>query len=298
MNPNPAGGRCPGSQAANELVPLPHLGPDILTKIEFQYPSGSMKHRSIPAFVERLLDRGELVAGQPIAIRSAGAAAVTLAWAGARVGCPVIAVLPPSVAPAVVAALDWLGATCHVVDPAEATRLMGELAADGRTYVFAQANEERLIDHYRPVAADILGQLDQVAAITVGIGTGLSVTGIAREVRERSPSTQVWGVEPAEAAVASGNPWAPHHIPGLAPPIPQPLLATRLLAGIVPVPSEAAWSTARDVARRAGLLIGPSSGATVAAAVELRRRGVSGPIVAVSACAMNEYWDAVPMVPG
>ncbi|WP_428266985.1 PLP-dependent cysteine synthase family protein [Haliangium sp.] len=276
------------------LIELARLAPCLYTKVEYQHPSGSMKHRSIPRFLRALLERGELRPRQTVAIHSAGAAAVTTAWAGAQLGLPVVAVLPPFATDTTVAALRWLGASCHRVPPARGKALMQDLGATPDVYVLAQAREPELIDHYRAVAAEVLEQLGDVAAITVGIGTGLSITGIAREVKDRGVATLVYGTEPAESAVASGQPWAPHRIPGLAPPIPQDLLEIDLLAGIEPVPSDEAWECAQRVARGEGLLVGPSAGATIAAALRLRARGLAGPIVAVCACSMSEYLDMLP----
>ena len=273
------------------LIPLTQYDDALYAKVEYLHPSGSMKHRSIPLFLASLVANGELQLGQCIAIRSAGSAAVTAAWAGQQLGIPVTAVLPPTVMQSVVRKLHWLGASYHRVPPDEATWMMQAFAADPKVYVLAQAREERLIDHYRPVAAEIFDELDEVAAMTVGIGTGLSVTGIGREIQAQGYNCQLFGVEPAEAAIALGQPWAAHGIPGLAPPIPQPLLNKTLLSGIVPIPSKVAWQCAREVGQGAGLLLGPSSGVTVAAARHLRRQGVIGPIVAVCACAIGDYLE-------
>jgi cysteine synthase len=276
------------------LEPLTDYVPGLYAKIEYLHPSGSMKHRSIPVFLEQLIKTEELRRGRQIAIRSAGSAAVTTAWAGARIGCPVIAVLPASASQTTVKLLKWLGATCHIVSPQDATRLMAEFESRDDVYVLAQASEPRLVDHYRTVGAEILSELKDVAAITVGIGTGLSVTGIGREIAESRSRCRVYGVEPAEAAIASGRPWAPHHIPGLAPPIPQPLLDRSLLGDILLVRSEEAWQRAQEVVRRCGLPLGPSAGATVAAAIQLRERGITGAVVAVCACSISEYLDDTP----
>ncbi len=271
------------------LVALPQYDDALYAKVEYLHPSGSMKHRAIVPFLEALKASGELEPGQRIAILSVGAAAVTAAWVGARIGHAVVAVLPPTTTAQTVNLLRWLGATCHQVEEGEIGGLMQALGEAPDTYVLAQTHEERLIDHYRPVGREILAELGQVAAITVGIGTGLSITGIGREVKAQAAGCRVVGVEPAEAAIASGNPWAPHNIPGLAPPVPQPLLDKTLVSDIVPIPSDEAWRCAREVAQGTGLLLGPSSGATVAAALRLRGQSVTGPIVAVCACSMGEY---------
>ncbi|GAC1405359.1 MAG: cysteine synthase family protein [Ktedonobacteraceae bacterium] len=273
------------------LVALKYFDANLYAKIEYLHPSGSMKHRSIPPFLREILASGEIRPGQRIAIRSAGSAAVTTAWAGAQLGLSVLTIVPLTVTQHTLQMLRWLGASIEQLPPEQATLRISELEREPSVYVLAQAREPRLIEHYRPVAHEIYEAVRNVTAITVGIGTGLSIMGIAYEMQELSPGCQVIGVEPAEAAIASGQPWAPHHIPGLAPPLAQPLLNTTLLGGLLPIPSPDAWHFAREVARSAGLPIGPSAGATLAAALRLRRQGVTGSIVAVCACSINDYLE-------
>ena len=273
------------------LIALQHLDAQLYAKIEYLHPSGSMKHRSIPPFLQEILASGEIQIGQRIAIRSAGSAAVTTAWAGAQLGLSVLAIVPLTITQQTYQLLRWLGATIEQLPSEQATTRMSELEHDPAVYVLAQARESRLIAHYRPIAHEIYAALEQVTAITVGIGTGVSIMGIANAMQECSPACQVFGVEPAESAIASGQPWAPHHIPGLAPPLAQPLLNSKLLGGLLTIPSPDAWRVARDVARTTGLLIGPSAGATVAAALALRRHGMTGAIVAVCACSINDYLE-------
>ncbi|MCG8417129.1 MAG: pyridoxal-phosphate dependent enzyme [Proteobacteria bacterium] len=276
---------------ATPLVRLSSPGDAIYGKLEYLHPSGSMKHRSIPVFLEQLLASGEVKRGQTIAIRSMGAAAVTAAWAGARIGCPVTAVVPPFATGEIVKQLEWLGATVHQIPPDEANVLMNELDAAPDIYVLHQATEARLIDHYRAVGEEIVKQLPDVTAITAGIGTGLSVTGIMRAVRAHRPQVQVFGVEPAEAPIAAGGQWTLHNVPGLAPPISQPLLDKDNLTGLLSEPSADAWHWAQRIARGDGYLIGPSAGITVAAAARLRNNGFAGPIVAICACSMTSYYS-------
>jgi cysteine synthase A len=279
----------PATTPATPLVPLAGIDDAIYAKIEYLHPSGSMKHRAIPPVLRAMADAGTLGGSRRIAIASAGAAALATAWTGAQLGRAVLAVLPPSASPQIARLLRWLGAEHRSVAEAELGPVMAELAADPDTFVFAQSRIPALIDHYRPVGREILAQLGGAAAVTVGIGTGASITGIGRELKAGARRPLVIGVEPAEAAIAAGRPWAKHRISGLAPPIPQPLLDRAAFDELAAVPSDAAWACARDVLRRVGLPLGPSSGATVAAALELRRRGTAGPIVAVCTCSIHEY---------
>ncbi|HHG86027.1 MAG TPA: pyridoxal-phosphate dependent enzyme [Bacteroidetes bacterium] len=271
------------------LIHLPEVDQDLYLKIEYDNPVAAMKYRAIPPFFKHLLDIGEIKKGDKIAMRSAGSAAVAMAWATIRMGMQPIAVLPP-VAPApIIRMLRWLGCEVHVVPPDTAKQMMLDFKETDGVYIFGQAGETRLVDLYGPVGDEIYQQLPEVAAVTVGIGTGISVTGIARALAKHSATAKVYGCEPAEAPIASGGTWAPHRIPGLAPPIPQPLLDKSILGGIVTVPSDRAWELAQDLAKRFGIMAGPSSGCTLDAALQLRKQGVTGPIVAIMACSIAEY---------
>jgi cysteine synthase A len=228
-------------------------------------------------------------------VLSAGAGALSVTWAAARLGHQTIAVLPSTAPPHIVRLIRWMGGTCHQIDPAEIGETVGRLQDDPSVYYLSQADEPEIVDHYRPIADEILTELGEVDAITVGIGTGASISGIGRGVRD-SPGAdcRIVGVEPEEAPVASGGTWAPHTIHGLAPPMPQTQLDRSVLTEIMQVPSATAWRYARDVLRDSALPIGPSAGATVAAAVELQARGAHGPIVAVCACSIYAYLDVAP----
>ncbi len=273
------------------LIHLPEIDEMLYVKVEYENPVAAMKFRAIPPFFEHLFEIGEIKKGDKIAMRSAGSAAVAMAWIAIRLGLHPIAVLPP-VAPApIVRMLRWLGAEVHIVAPDEAKKRMAAYQEATDVYVFGQAGEARLVDLYSVVGAEIYEQLPEVAAITVGIGTGISVTGIAKALKKLSPSAKVYGCEPLESPVASEGKWGPHKIPGLAPPIAQPLLDKSILEGILLVPSERAWERAKNLAHKFGIMAGPSSGCTLDAALQLRQQGVQGPIVAVLACSIGEYLD-------
>lgn len=257
---------------ATALVPIGEPGAGIFGKVEFRHPSGSIKHRSIPPFLAAMAARDELRPGQPVIIHSAGAAAVTTAWAGARLGCPVHAVIPRASAAGVEHLLRWLGAEAHRVASGDAPGFIERLRHGHGAYFLDQFREPALIEHYRPVAAELLAQRPDIEAVVVGIGTGVSITGIGRELRRRRPGCLIIGVEPAECPLSTGAPWAPHRISGLAPPVPQALLDRTVVDDIVLVSSERAWAQARALATRDGLLAGPSAGATVAAAHQLREQ--------------------------
>jgi cysteine synthase A len=276
------------------LVRLRPLDADLYAKVEYLHPSASIKHRALPAFLAAEMEAGSIARGQRIVIQTAGSAGMAVAWSAAVLGLRATVVVPEVATLQVVRTIRWLGAECHQLADDEMAVMMRRLAVEPRVRVLDQASEARLIDYYRPIAAEILADCPSATAITVGIGSGLSLTGIGRELKARGGSCRVVGVEPAEAAVASGKPWAPHSLIGLAPPIPQPLLDRSVLSEIVTVASRDAWQCARDVYRRAGLPVGPSAGAAIRAAMMLRERGVEGPLVAVCASSISEFIERAP----
>lgn len=270
------------------MTPLVEIAAGVFGKVEFQHPSGSLKHRSIPGFLEARRASGELRWKQPIIVHSAGAAAVTTAWSGARLGSPVHAIVPRSTAPGVLALLRWLGAEHHLVASKDAPRVSAELAQTHAAFILDQFAEPELVDHYRPVAAELCEQLAGVDAVLAGVGTGVSITGIGRELRRLRPGCLVIGVEPAECRLASGAPWSPHRIAGLAPPRPRPLLDRGVVDDFVAVSSEDAWARAQRLARDTGLLCGPSAGATVAAALQVREARRARNVVAILGGSISE----------
>ena len=273
------------------LIQLKSFGDNIYAKIEYENPAASMKFRAIPPFLKWLMQEGEIKKGTNIVIRSAGSAAIAMAWGAARIGCTAEAVLPFSTPPHIIRLLKWLDCRIHQVPAPAATQMMKDFGTQNGSYVLAQANESRMVDYYRPVAKEIIQQMPNVEAVTVGIGTSLSSMGISREMNGHFDRAIVYGCEPAEAPIAAGGKWAPHKIPGLAPPIPQPLLKRDQLADILAVPSERAWELAKKVAIEEGVFIGPSSGCTLDAALQVQAQGVKGPIVALFTCAVGEYLD-------
>ncbi|WNG35295.1 pyridoxal-phosphate dependent enzyme [Archangium minus] len=273
---------------ATPLVPLDGLDSGLFGKVEFRHPSGSMKHRSIPAFLEERMASGVLRPSQPLIVHSAGAAAVTTAWAGARMGCPVHAIIPRNSATGVVELLRWLGAEPHAVASREAPAFIAELQRTHDAWFLDQFGEPALIDHYRVVSSELVSQLPDIEAVVVGMGTGVSITGIGREMRRLRPSCRVIGVEPAECQLSTGAPWAPHRISGLAPPMPKPLLDSSVIDEVIAVSSDEAWAQARTLARRDGLLAGPSAGATLAAALRLREQHGLRRIVAILGGSISE----------
>jgi cysteine synthase A len=127
--------------------------------------------------------------------------------------------------------------------------------------------------HRRTTAEEIWRDTGGAVDILVsGVGTGGTITGVAEVIKARKPSFKAVAVEPAASPVLSGGPPGPHKIQGIGAGFIPEILNTRIIDEIIPVSNEAAFDTARQVARREGILCGISSGAAVFAALTVAAR--------------------------
>ncbi|MEO9386415.1 pyridoxal-phosphate dependent enzyme [Chromobacterium phragmitis] len=261
------------------LLNAPALLPGLSLKLEYQNPSLSIKHRSLPMTLLARAEAGRIGRNTTLVIMTAGSAGVSVAWAASQIGCKALLLMPEGAPDSVVNYARWLGADVERRPHPQLQELLDAHRAMPGSHVVEQLSDPELIVHYRAVGEELLRQAPGAAAVTVAAGTCASLMGIAEALAPAGVA--VYAAEPAEAAVLSGEPWRPHNIPGLAPPAPTRLFRREAVAGIVPVASELAWTTAREALAVCGEPVGPSSGAAIAAARMLRARGVAGDIVAV-----------------
>lgn len=261
------------------LLQAPRLMPGLSLKLEYLNPSLSIKHRSLPKTLLARAEAGRIGRGTTLAIMTAGSAGVSVAWAASQIGCKALLLMPESAPDSVVNYARWLGAAVERRPHPQLLELLDAHRGMPDSHVVEQLSDTELIGHYRAVGEELLRQSPGLVAVTVPAGTCASLMGIAEALAPAG--IPVYAAEPAEAAVLSGEPWRPHDIPGLAPPAPTKLFRREAVAGIVPVASALAWSTAREALAACGEPVGPSSGAAIAAARALRRQGVDGDIAAV-----------------
>ncbi|WP_195763964.1 pyridoxal-phosphate dependent enzyme [Pseudoduganella rivuli] len=266
------------------LICAKALMPGLKLKVEYHNPSLSMKHRSLPPFVFAMAAQGRIATGSRLAILSAGSAGISVAWAAAQLNCGATVFAPPGVPETVTRYIEWLGSEVVRVAPDDAGKMHARLRGNPAWTLVEQLSEPLLCTYYYAAGLELLAQSDSIAAVTVGAGTAASVMGMAAALRPHG--VKVYAVEPAEAAVLQGQRWRPHDITGLAPPIPSTLFDPTAVDGILSVPSSLAWRAAHAAMRATGEAVGPSSGACIEAAHQLRQGGVTGEIIAVCASPM------------
>lgn len=263
----------------NNYIRQNQLEADILTKLECMNPAGSAKDR---VGLNMILDaeaRGVIKPGATIIEPTSGNTGIGLASAAAARGYRVVLTMPDSMSAERIALLRAYGAelvlTPGVRGMAGAIEKANELAsATPGSFVPGQFENPANPDaHYRTTGPEIwqdtAGQVDLFVA---GVGTGGTITGVGRYLKEQNPHIRIVGVEPVDSAVLSGGQPGPHGLMGIGAGFVPKALDTSVYDEIIPVTSEEAYEAARAMAKTEGVLVGITSGAALHAATLLARR--------------------------
>ena len=251
----------------------------VVAKLEFYNPAGSVKDRIGVAIVDAAEKSGELPPGGTIVEATSGNTGIALAFVGAVRGYRVVLTMPESMSVERRALLRAFGAELVLTPAADgmkgAVTRAEQIAAEHPGAVLARqfANEANPAAHRATTAEEIWEDTDGAVDIVVsGVGTGGTITGVGQVLKERKPSVQIVGVEPAESPVLNGGQAGPHKIQGIGANFVPEVLDTGVYDEILDVPSDTAVAVARRAAVEEGLLVGISSGAALHAATLLARR--------------------------
>ena len=265
------------------------IAADLLLKLEFFNPIASVKDRIGVAMVEALAADGRIAPDTVLVEPTSGNTGIGLAFVCAARGIRLILTMPESVSLERRKMLTFLGAEV-VLTPRE-QGMMGAIARaeailaehPGGIMPDQFGNPANPEIHRRTTAEEIWADTDgKVDVIVAGVGTGGTLTGCGQALRPRRPSLWMVAVEPEASPVLSGGPSGPHPIQGIGAGFVPPILDTGQIDEIVQVSNEAAFAQARRLARLEGIPGGISSGAMVAAAIEVARRpGMAGKTIVV-----------------
>ena len=264
-------------------------GSNVVAKLEFFNPGGSVKDRIGLAMIEAAEREGKIGPDTIILEPTSGNTGIALALVCAARGYKCTLVMPETMSKERRMLLRAYGADLVLTPGVEgmpgAIRRAEELAAADEHYFIPQqfenpANPEI---HRRTTAEEIWRDTDgKVDAIVAGIGTGGTITGIGEVLKERKPEVRCVGVEPDSSPVLSGGGKGPHALQGIGAGFVPKVLNTKIYDEIVRVTNEDAFASARRIAREEGLLVGISSGAAIWAAEQVANRAESkGKLVVV-----------------
>ena len=251
----------------------------ILAKLEYLNPAGSVKDRIALAMIEDAEKKGLLTPQSVIIEPTSGNTGIGLASVAAARGYRIIIVMPDSMSVERRQLMKAYGAELVLTPGAQgmkgAIAKADELAAEiPHSFIPGQfvnpANPEA---HYTTTGPEIWEDTDGTAdAFVAGVGTGGTITGIGRYLREKNPAVRIVAVEPKTSAVLSTGVAGKHGIQGIGAGFVPAVLDTGVYDEIIPVADEDAFATGRLVGKNEGVLVGISSGAAVWAALQLAQR--------------------------
>ena len=254
-------------------------GAEVIVKLEFYNPGGSVKDRLGYALVEAAEQSGALQPGGTIVESTSGNTGIALALIGAARGYRVILTMPASMSKERRALLKAYGAELVLTDPhkgmTEAVATAERIAAETLGAVLAHQFESaaNAAIHRRTTAEEIWRDTDgRVDVFVAGSGTGGTITGVGQVLKERNPDVRIVVVEPADSPVLSEGRAGGHRIQGIGPNFVPEVLDRSVIDEIVDVQFDDAIAVARDLAMREGILAGMSAGAAVWAALEIAAR--------------------------
>ena len=275
-------------------------GCKIVAKAEFLNPGGSVKDRIARHMILEAERRGELKPDSIIVEVTSGNTGISLAMVGAMRGYKVRILMPRTVSrerrqmiQSYGAEVQLLDQVNHMQDAIADTEKLAE--SDDRIFLPRQfANPDNIEAHRTTTGPEILRQLREAPdAFVMGVGTGGTVMGVARAMRDADASTEIYAVEPSESAVMTGEPRGCHGIQGLADGFVPDLVHLREIDEIIKVSTPDAIEMSHRIAESEGLLVGISSGANVVASMRVARELGPGHTVVTVLCDRGERYLSV-----
>lgn len=280
-----------------------NLGAEVVAKLEYFNPGGSVKDRIGVAMIDAAEAEGRLEPGRSVIIEpTSGNTGIALAMVCASRGYHCVLTLPEGMTRERSALLRMYGAvvreTPSMGGMSESVELARQIVAETDNAFMPQQFENPANPdvHRRTTAEEIWRDLDgEVDALVCGVGTGGTITGVGQVLKERRPGVHVMAVEPAASPVISGGVAGPHKIQGIGAGFVPSVFDRDVADEVISVEDESALETARLAGTREGLLVGISAGAAIYAALELGSRShMAGKRIVVIVPDSGERYMSLP----
>ncbi|MCP3764520.1 cysteine synthase A [Domibacillus sp. A3M-37] len=273
---------------------------DVYVKLEYMNPGSSVKDRIALAMIEAAEKKGNLQPGGTLIEPTSGNTGIGLAMIAAAKGYKAILVMPETMSMERRNLLRAYGAELVLTPGPEgmggAIRKAKELA-EANGYFLPQQfeNEANPEIHRLTTGKEIVEQFDQLDAFVSGIGTGGTITGAGQVIKEKWPNAQIFAIEPKDSPVLSGGKPGPHKIQGIGAGFVPAILDTKIYDEVIQIDNDTAFETARRVAREEGILGGISSGAAIAAAIQVAEKLGKGKKVLAILPSNGERYLSTPL---
>lgn len=255
------------------------LGANLLAKLEYFNPAGSVKDRVAFAMLDTAEAEGKVKKNTVIIEPTSGNTGIGLATAAASRGMKIILTMPETMSTERRKLLQAYGAEIVLTDGKQgmkgAIAKAEELAKENpNSFIPSQfSNPVNPQAHFKTTGPEIWADTEgKVDIFVAGVGTGGTISGVGSFLKSKNPAVRIVGVEPDTSAVISGKAAGPHKIQGIGAGFIPKNLDTEILDEVMPISAEAAYEAARGIAREEGFLVGISSGAALAAGIELAKR--------------------------
>ncbi|MFP3337407.1 cysteine synthase A [Micrococcus luteus] len=271
---------------------------DVAVKVEFYNPANSVKDRIGTAIVDAAEAAGELTPGGTIVEGTSGNTGIALAMVGAARGYRVILTMPETMSTERRVMLKAFGAEIVLTPGADGMRgaleRAQEIVRSTPNSIWAQqfANQANVQAHYRGTGPEIWDASEGAVDVFIaGVGTGGTITGAGRYLREQKPNVKLIAVEPADSPILSGGQAGPHKIQGIGANFVPEILDTDLYDEVYPAAFEESIETARRLGTEEGILGGISTGAIISAALkEAAKPESEGKLIVAIVCDFGERY--------
>ncbi|MGI9020024.1 MAG: cysteine synthase A [Solirubrobacterales bacterium] len=255
------------------------LGAEIVVKLEYLNPGGSVKDRIGVAMIDAAEEEGLIERGRSVIVEpTSGNTGIALAMVCAARGYELVLTLPEGMSRERTKLLRAYGAHVHETPSmggmGESIDLAQEIVRQRQGFMPQQFSNPANVDAHRRTTAEEIWEdtAGVVGALVCGVGTGGTITGVGQVLKERRPETLVVAVEPRTSPVLSGGQAGPHKIQGIGAGFVPDILDRSVIDEVIGIDDEVALETARRTAIREGLFVGVSAGAAIHASLEVAAR--------------------------
>jgi cysteine synthase A len=251
---------------------------DIYLKLEKYNPGGSVKDRAALGMIEKAEKMGLIKKGDTIVEPTSGNTGIALAMIGRLKGYRVIIVMPETMSVERRNMIRAYGAELVLTEGVKgmkgAIAKAQEIAENNKGFYIPQQfmNEANPIKHYDTTAEEIIKDISDLDVFIAGVGTGGTISGVGRRIKEIKKDVKIVAVEPKNSPVISGGQPGPHKIQGIGAGFIPDIYDSKVVDEVLSVSDDEAFETARLIAREEGILIGISSGANVAVALKIAKK--------------------------
>ena len=278
------------------MIKLNNIGnSNLYVKLEKYNPAGSIKDRAVYYMVENLEKNGLLKKGDVLVEATSGNTGIALSMIGSLKGYKVIIVMPKTMSVERRTLMKAYGAKLILTDGSLGMKgsieMMNKLLSENTNYISLKQfeNEYNPLAHYETTGVEIYNQVKDIDIFVCGVGTGGTISGVGKYLKEKNPNIKVVAVEPEGSPVISKNKKGSHKIQGIGAGFIPKNYNKNVVDEVMTITDEESYKGVRIMAQKEGILVGISSGANVYAALKLCEMYPNKKIVTVAPDGIDKY---------